>query len=199
MPYRTCNANNTSLCTSCYSQTAITTRIYYDMFQSQSVSTFAPGKFINTVTSTCDLYNSNCLICVTSSTFCLSCNQSSSFKCLYINNATTPISQTCQLLYPNRMYPDPTQSLLCINCNPPCFTCTTSTNCLSCVSETYFFNNTCSNTCATAYYIANSVTHNCNPCETACATCSILITNCTSCLSPLLIFQFQLGTTCQIP
>lgn len=89
--------------------------------------------------------------------------------------------------------------MLCVNCISPCYTCTTSAICLTCVSGTYLFNNTCSTTCPTGYYVANPTTNNCDACSTSCVTCSILITNCTSCVSPLLIYQNQCRTTCPSP
>lgn len=80
----------------------------------------------------------------------------------------------------------------CLACSSRCLTCEgTSTNCVSCASTQYHYNNDCFNDCPAAIvngkctdicpdgkFYENS---KCNDCDAKCMTCSGSATNCTVC------------------
>lgn len=90
---------------------------------------------------------------------------SSANVCTSCYNTTFFYNGTCLSICPNTTYANSTASL-CSNCVYPCLSCTTYSYCSSCIDSTKF--------------LINGV---CVPCSSPCLTCSILISNCTACLT----------------
>lgn len=191
LPCRTCSSTNNSICQTCYTNTAISTYIYFysvlsACYQSCPALTYTSG-------FTCLNCNTQCNTCTGSATNCTSCVSNSSFPYLFINSS----SGTCRNQCPTYYYPDTTSNpVLCILCVPPCSTCNSSSQCFSCVSLYYFYNNTCGTFCPTGTTLANNVTNNCDRCSTQCATCAGTVDTCITCSNSAAVYNFTCVTVC---
>ena len=119
MPCKTCDTTNLSMCTSCYSNTLISTFIYFDSVLKGCYDNCVDGKYSNATSRLCLACDSNCLTCVGNSTFCLKCNTASTFKYMLVN--TTTFTQRCVSQCPIYMYPETNLNpVTCKFCISPC-------------------------------------------------------------------------------
>ena len=154
LPCKSCPSGDPTTCTSCYSNTAVTTLIYYDSTLNTCSDTCVDGKYENTITLLCTDCDDNCLTCDGSATFCLTCDSTSTFHILHISSNTT---QTCVNACPSGMYPEAAlDPLQCTDCVSPCVTCDDVDTCNSCVSGTFLYNNSCLNDCPDDISVENS-------------------------------------------
>lgn len=103
MPCRTCDAANSSICSSCYTNTLITTFIYYDSAIRSCFETCIDGKYSNSISYLCLNCDLNCLTCTSNATFCLKCNSTSIYKYMLVDTAL--FTQKCVSQCPLTMYP----------------------------------------------------------------------------------------------
>ena len=107
---------------------------------------------------------SPCNTCKTTPTECTSC----------IASSTTPFlqGQACTSQCQSGYYGD---SILgqCVECTSPCKTCTSKSNCLSCINTPsqnyYFLSNNCLTACLVGYYAEGFV---CKQCSSGCLKCT---------------------------
>ena len=78
-------------------------------------------------------------------------------------NVTCPI-----YYYGNNTYAE------CLACVSPCVACLSLTLCISCINNTYLFNNRCISVCPSGYYPNNTI-NTCTLCSTPCATCTTIL------------------------
>lgn len=124
---------------------------------------------------TCGPCDSNCETCVTDQFTCTSCNPTSAFPFLFQTNCLS----NCPDFYYNNA-----GSGICSLCssvaNLHCQNCSTESTCLSCDSGFVLLNATCINSVPPGYVNISGVAHSC---VGDCATCSIVTSNCTSCIA----------------
>ena len=167
---RSCDVSNN--CLTCYSSTLAPTNYILNTTNSECVSACTTGHYL--VSTTCTPCDSNCSECSGTATTCTAC--ASGF---FLYTAFSVCVPTC----PDGLYAN-TLNSQCDSCVSPCQTCTgtTSTSCLSCVTNFYLLNNECINNCETTnLYINNALTRVCDGCDSNCLTCSGTTTNCLSC------------------
>jgi hypothetical protein len=80
-------------------------------------------------------------------------------------------------------------TMQCLGCEEPCYTCTDATTCLSCDTQTnnqfvYYFNNKCYEECPDVSVPSPSKV--CVDCEAPCVTCTELPEKCLTCAGDLL-------------
>ena len=114
------------------------------LYNNNCVDNCPGGYFANSMDNKCDLCDANCITCDYNSTFCTSCS---------------PIGQ---VLINN----------ICYFCNDSCYTCngTSANNCLSCINNTYLYENQCVNPCPPGFYEHDNPNF-CSPCNSSCLTC----------------------------
>lgn len=138
--------------------------------------------YIDTINNKCVDCHIRCLSCWGGlNTQCDRCNNitsspSNTLIIYYLLSGSSTCSQTC----PNSQYIDKAIPNICQLCSSSCLTCAnSSTNCLSCQSGIYFFNNTCITTCPNATYQNTTI---CSPCTPQCRICTdSTIISCTAC------------------
>lgn len=96
-----------------------------------------------------------------------------SLGCIYM---LISVCQTAQPDTTNRS--SPTRAPQCVT---PCQTCTTQTQCLTCLPNFFFYNSQCITNCPSFFTIEDPINRLCLSCSPICLTCSITINNCTSC------------------
>lgn len=195
MPCRTCTTTLTA-CLSCYTNTAISTFNYYYSTTNRCFDTCPSSTYADTSSGLrCLDCNTNCLTCTVTSTNCTSCvtGTGSAFPYLYTVSSTG----TCRSNCPNTHYPDSTVSpAQCVLCVTPCATCTTRTQCITCVSTYYFWNTSCTQNCPTGTTIPNSLTNTCDPCSSQCATCSGTVDTCMGCSGSAALYNGTCVSVC---
>lgn len=83
----------------------------------------------------------------------------------------------------------------CYPCSAACKTCSSATQCNSCNGQYVLLANQCVSDCLNGtFYAAGS----CRACDPGCLTCTGYSTYCTSCPSPLLLFNNTCYTTCPV-
>jgi len=181
-PCSTCS-NVLTNCTSCL------TGYLYAVSSGNQCATVCPnGTYSSVTSSSCLSCTSPCLTCLGTATNCTSCSTG------YLYN------QACLSSCPSNTMANSVQ-LTCDTCVSPCLTCQNQTqNCTSCISNYYYYSatNRCYLACPTNVSIAGTGTSSfiCVQCTSPCATCSISLTNCTSCASNLLYFNFSCVDSC---
>lgn len=119
LPCKTCDTVNTSACSSCYTNTQVSTSVYYDSVLRGCYQQCVDGKYENTTSFLCLNCDPNCLTCDNLPTLCTTCNAATSFKFLLIN--TTLGTQRCVASCPATLYPDSSQNpTTCKSCVSPC-------------------------------------------------------------------------------
>lgn len=196
MPCRTCSASNSSSCVTCYTDTSITTSIYLYSTTTQCYSTCPSYTYPDSSIYKCVDCNSICLTCTGTSTNCTSCLSNSTYPYLFINSSVG----TCRSQCPTYYYPDTSQNpIICVLCLSPCSTCTSSSQCTSCLSGWYFYNNTCSTNCPSGTTIPNNSTNTCDACSVQCAMCSVTVSTCIGCSSGAALYNGTCVTVCPTP
>lgn len=130
------------------------------------------------------LCNANCLTCVNTSSYCLTCGFSTIGANLYL------FGSSCLLTCPNNYFANTTANT-CDPCNVGCATCTGPllTDCTVCRNynnsgtiEVYYkvlSATTCDRGCPTGQFISSSFPNTCAYCDPSCINCSVTSTNCT--------------------
>jgi len=146
------------------------------------------GYFVNESNSAipfCQTCSADCLKCVTSSTYCTSCNAT-----MYLKN------NTCVSNCGDGYYLDMT-IYACFICVSPCNTCSAVSTCTSCQNSSYIlYFGQCLTSCPDGTYSANS---SCFSCPNSCLTCylnsSINSTNalCNKCIVGLYMSSTETG------
>lgn len=131
--------------------------------------------YADILTLQCKNCSSPCLNCHYKSTYCISCDSTSSLILLQNNSCVSQCSTN--YTYPATSIPIPS----CISCQSPCLTCSSQTACLSCISGYRFSGNQCSTSCVVRYYF-NSSSTSCQQCSPNCIACTSA-TFCQSCAS----------------
>ena len=94
-------------------------------------------------------------------------------------------------------YPDTAISpTTCTACVSPCATCTAQTACITCASGFFLSGTSCGTTCTVNTFIMNNATNTCDPCDAICLTCSLIVSNCTSCTSPNVFYNDSCQSSC---
>ena len=121
------------------------------------------------------------MTCISSATYCLTCNTLTHYRTINLTTHTCPCING---YYETSLY----SPLICLACHATCLTCSlTSTNCITCdyINQNRILSipdNAC--ICKNGFY--ETFTNNpaiCLACDSSCVTCSITSTNCTSCNS----------------
>lgn len=91
---------------------------------------------------------------------------------------------------------------MCLECQPPCHTCTNTTSCTSCTLSAgiivYLDENTCVVACPAGKYPKfSSLSNTCESCSAGCLTCfQSGLQYCTSCTNVSTTVYYLTGTTC---
>lgn len=196
LPCKTCAASDPTNCSSCYSDTAITSSIYFNSLTNKCVTVCDNGYFPDATQLKCLPCNSICAACSASATNCTSCVSGSGYPYLNVSGTTGTCVANCDSGY----YPDTNQSpAKCVPCVNPCVTCTTQTSCLSCNSTTYLYLTSCVTSCPVNISVNDSSTRKCLACDAVCATCSGTTSNCTSCASNAALYNGNCVNPCPTP
>lgn len=157
LPCRTCSATNSTSCLTCYTNTAIDTSVYYYSSQATCYTICPAGTYSDSSSGLrCLDCNSLCKTCSGSATNCTSCYSNNTFIYLFVNSSLG----TCRTQCPSTYYADTAASpIQCVACTGRCLTCTSATQCLSCVDPFYFTNSSCQTSCPSGTTIANNVTN----------------------------------------
>lgn len=191
LPCRTCSATNTSSCLTCYTNTLISTSVYYYGAFRTCYASCPSGTYASSYT--CLDCSSTCLTCLGTATNCTSCVANSTYPYLYVSGSTGSCRASCPIYY----YPDTTSSpVTCVPCVGRCSTCLNSTQCLSCVSPYYFYNNSCVTSCPSGTMIANNISQTCDPCSTQCATCAGTVDTCLTCSGSAAMYNSTCVSVC---
>ena len=83
LPCKTCSNTNSSVCSSCYNNTAVTSSVYFYSAGSQCYTTCPATTYNDNSTLLCAACDSNCQECQGTATFCTRCLNTSSFPYLY--------------------------------------------------------------------------------------------------------------------
>lgn len=171
LPCRTCTSI-LSTCLSCYNNLNITNQIYYDPTKMICLSAcYSNQILIGTVCTDC---TNNCMQCSLTLSNCTSCNTSTQYA--YYYNFTCLSAASCPI------YHYASTSFNCLKCPYPCLTCTSPTGaCLSCVNGTFLYLQSCLTVCTSDITIPNLINNTCDICDAVCKTCSVGVSNCTSC------------------
>ena len=145
------------------------------------------SQYADSSTWKCTNCNIGCNGCTPNATWCKSCSTGYIFNIDFVSASAT--SGPCTNLCPTGRANDTTNAMANVSgpgcrCNyTACSTCIDLINkCTSCNTGTFLFNNTCSSTCPTSFYINGTV---CTACGTSCANC-VNSTFCNTCSSGLL-------------
>lgn len=196
MPCRTCNSGNTSSCLSCYTDTSISTFIYLYETVNNCYDICPTGTYTNTAVKKCLACDTICNTCLGSSTNCTSCVSGSTYPYLFINSSLG----TCRTSCPSTYYPDLASSpIQCVLCVTPCMTCTTVSQCTSCLDGYYYNVNVCQNPCPSGTTIPNDATNNCDACSVQCLTCQTTVDNCVSCSASAALYNGACVSVCPYP
>lgn len=191
LPCRTCALTNTSSCLTCYTNTLISTSVYFYASHSTCYTSCPSGTYANAYTCLdCSL---TCQTCIGTATNCTSCWANSTYPYLYMSGSTG----SCRTLCPIYFYPDTSSSpVTCVPCVGRCSTCLNSTQCLSCVSPYYFYNSSCVTSCPSGTMIANNISQTCDPCSTQCATCAGTVDTCLTCSGSAAMYNSTCVSVC---
>lgn len=184
IPCKTCTSNSTA-CLSCYSNSNITSNIYFYSANFSCLASCPPG-FYSSSSLACLSCSTTCLTCIQTSSNCASCNLNSSFPALNISGNVGTCLSSCPLYYYLSTSISPAQ---CVPCVIPCLACTALNTCLSCTAGYYYYNNGCSSTCPSNITIANTGARSCDACSPQCATCSGSISTCITCSSKAALYN----------
>ena len=178
--------NTTNKCESCVtpcrtcsdSQTCLSCQLGF--WNGSVCSTSCPdGTYGDTTTQACESCDSTCLTCSGSASQCASCNSS-----LILH------SSACLSACPDRYY---SANGTCYECVPPCYTCTSSTQCLSC-SYNFLHNSSCLAACPDSFY-PDQANLLCSACSATCLTCSSAVL-CTTCNPTDCLYEGQCLGSC---
>lgn len=132
-----------------------------------------------------------CQVCL-SSTICTSCSspyllmKNSCVMSCDVGYYTNTLNRSCVYNCPPGMFTD-LANYQCLVCQPPCLTCTSTTECLSCMPSTtkptYLEGKKCVEKCSSNMTFGDNSTLTCMRCVSPCEACSFIGTNCTSCSS----------------
>ncbi len=118
----------------------------------------------------------SCVIC--NQSICLNC-QNTATNCTSCSTNSYLYQNSCPNACPNTFYSSNSPNV-CLNCISPCFNCTSATICITCISNYYLdTDNTCQSVCKNTSYIG--LGGKCQLCTNNCITCSVSLSNCTSC------------------
>ena len=106
LPCRTCLSTNSSLCLSCYSNSAISPLPYFYSTTSTCYSVCPFATYLDSSTNKCVDCDTQCRTCAGSVTNCTSCNSSSTLSYLFVNGSVGSCRSQCPLYY----FADTTQS-----------------------------------------------------------------------------------------
>lgn len=177
-------------CSSCTGSASCTSCFYgYYLQNGVCLASCTLGYYANSVTRTC-VSSINC-------------------KPNYGENSTHVCKASCQIgSFAN------SQAYRCDACPPTCVSCTSLSNCLSCISSSVAYNNYCYGFCngtATniSYFNIDNITCTgacpngtyssvvyCKPCDSVCSTCTLSASNCTNCSNGLYLFSGGCVTKC---
>ena len=157
-------------------------RSFTFLFDSSCSSTCPSSSMFVDSNSTCQQCDSSCSTCTNTSTLCTSCNISGSLPFFYNDSC---VSNCPQLYFLNS---SASSCELCSSLALNCSNCSSETACFSCDSNYYFFpdNSSCIAEIPSGYAAVNGTL---TPCDPSCATCTIEVTNCSSCDGNLSLFS----------
>lgn len=172
-------------CSTCSSNTSCVTCVTnYNLQNNACVSGCTIG-FV-AINSNCVACTPNCSTCYATQSNCTSCIISNPL--LYLINNICVIAQNC----PIGTYPNSTL-YICDNCISPCASCSNYSYCLTCIIGSSLYLGICSTNCPSGYYSYNQI---CTICSSPCSTCSNSATNCTSCLTNLVVQLYLSNNFC---
>jgi hypothetical protein len=170
-------------CFNCTSATACTSCALDFLSNSSCVpaSSCPAGTYGDTGSKTCAPCSSPCSTCFSANTNCTSC--AIGFV-LYQN--------TCPNQCPSTYYNNTNQ---CLACGTPCGNCTSSTACLSCLTN-FLSGSSCvlASSCPVGTFPENA-TRTCTSCPVGCSNC-ISASNCSGCTSVYFFFNFTCLISC---
>jgi hypothetical protein len=170
-----------SPCDTCTSLTNCSTCVGGYYLYLNTCTQNCPTGYVGVVT-TCQLCNTGCRTCQTTTTYCLNC-----LSGYYLLSSSNECVKTC----PTGLFQDPS-TLTCIGCSGNCTTCSGSANnCTSCTTGVLYLNSCVAN-CPDAYYAVNG---QCLACPTGCLTCTSG-SSCQSCLGSYFLYQNVCISTC---
>lgn len=129
--------------------------------------------------------------CVECNSKCSTCTQDSKDKCLSCRDPMLYLladKYDCVATCPDGFYPD-IASKRCTACVAPCKTCSSNSQCSSCLSQSsnnnfylfYPLQKICLASCPSGVTVLSKNSNTCLDCENSCMTCENDINNCTSC------------------
>lgn len=141
---------------------------------------------------TCAGCSSTCKLCSLVYTNCTACYTNSSLPYLTVTNSGLG---SCAAVCPYSYYGDIANGVCqsCIPLNIGCANCSSPTACYTCDSGYIFYLSTCRLTAPIGYYNNSGIA---SPCNSSCATCSNLPSNCTGCVGSLALSGFTCVSTC---
>jgi hypothetical protein len=160
IPCKGCTSN-VSACTSCYTNTNITSNIYLFSSNNSCLTSCPDGYYIG-ASLICTACSSKCLTCNSGSSNCTSCNTSSTYPALNLTGLSGTCLSNCPIYFYLSTSLTPNQ---CTPCVSPCSSCTALNSCLSCAPGFYYSNFTCQSTCPLNITIPNNGTWNCDSCS----------------------------------
>jgi hypothetical protein len=146
-------------------------------------------------TNTCINCHSTCRTCSLTSTNCTSCYTNTTLPYLQTSTNNITISGSCNAGCPQYYYGDLVNGVckLCSTLSIGCADCASQSTCNACDSGRVLYLGTCGLSAPAGFYDNNGVATACN---NTCATCSILPTNCTSCIGALSLSGNQCQASC---
>ena len=183
-----------SPCITCISETVCVTCLTgYYFYRGSCVNACPSGFYAGSTVSSAGTSQPNCLVCDSS---CLTCQNTSTYctSCPSGYNLDSQGNCNSNCSSPSTYYVLTTRQ--CLNCSGSCYTCQgpLSTDCLSCRPPLSLYGGQCVTNCPFGYY--STSTYVCKQCSSPCASCSMLSTNCTSCVSPYLTQSSNTGLLC---
>jgi proprotein convertase subtilisin/kexin type 5 len=180
-----------SPCQTCSSQTVCQSCVInFNLYQTSCLDGYCPGG-TTPIASVCVNCTSPCLSCSTSASTCTSCIHGLTPE-VYLANTICLQASQC----PNGTYPDSSNNT-CVNCSPPCLTCSSLTSCLSCMADYNLEGTLCKSQCLDGFMPVNSI---CTACKDPCATCAGSLTTCLTCNytsgNPLYLSGYRCISTC---
>jgi len=145
-------------------------------------------------------HNNDTFTCEDCHPLCYKCSDAGINNCTACEDPLFLYNNTCISTCPDRFYGDPTQRK-CVPCtNSACQKCTAAAStCTKCIPNIGFWlsGSNCVSTCPTARKYPNNDTFTCASCHSTCYTCTNGTANdCTSCQSPLFLYNNTCVTTC---
>ncbi|KAL4476413.1 hypothetical protein ABPG74_010146 [Tetrahymena malaccensis] len=167
----TCNGPNANNCLSCSGSLFLDSTT--NMCNSQCPDSF----YANKQNNQCSKCNSTCASCNGGTiNDCLTCNpplfyQASTQSCIsYCPSGQFLFQNKCLSKCPDGYYQSSADNS-CVQCNKSCSTCSSISQCSSCITPFIFFNNQCLSQCPQGYYFS-LISNQCKSCSKSCQSCS---------------------------